>query len=526
MLVESKSTNSKNKQDEYLVEGLEDVVPAFGSFEGKIYSGTISSQSPPNDESYLMFFMFEPDNSTSPDALTIWLNGGPGCSSFAGLLFENSPVTTPHQPAGFYGQKEQEPLEPNEYSWTKASTILYLEQPHGSGFSKGPEPKDEHDLSRDFYNFLQNFYDIFPRMRSKRLFIFGESYAGMYVPSMAHYIHEQNKRSKREHINLQGIALGNGWVDATVQGPAVIDYAWWHGLIDSTTKKALHEEWDSCRKGQAQKEPFHDFTVPDECGILEAVVTAAGGGLAPQGQVNIYDVSTWDGYPVLLSLNGTLANFFNLPEVQKKIHAPDIYWEACVPGAGRRRLKERSLHLLDNDKPVSVMPYVADLLDDAKIQVLFYNADRDMSTCAQGTEMLLDDMSWSGDKDWKDPYKTRRALWLVDGEVAGYARPLKNLAFVIVYNSGHLAPYNQPKTTLDLVSRMLSGKSFADKALPVFAPSNRSEEESTSKSGSTRWIIFGFLMGAGFMLAAEKWRKRHKRYNYEPVSEVESTLSI
>ena len=42
------------------------------------------------------------------------------------------------------------------------------------------------------------------------------------------------------------------------------------------------------------------------------------------------------------------------------------------------------------------------------------------------------------------------------------------LQFVVVYNSGHLVPYNVPKPALDLVTRFLGGESFVDTDLPIY----------------------------------------------------------
>ena len=41
--------------------------------------------------------------------------------------------------------------------------------------------------------------------------------------SVAHFIHQRNKRRPQDeyHLNLAGIGLGNGWVDAIVQGGTV-----------------------------------------------------------------------------------------------------------------------------------------------------------------------------------------------------------------------------------------------------------------------------------------------------------------
>lgn len=58
--------------------------------------------------------------------------------------------------------------------------MLYLEQPVNVGFSSGgPEPQNEDDVSSDVYAFYTNFLKIFPEYNDKRLFVVGESYAGM-----------------------------------------------------------------------------------------------------------------------------------------------------------------------------------------------------------------------------------------------------------------------------------------------------------------------------------------------------------
>jgi carboxypeptidase C (cathepsin A) len=113
----------------------------------------------------------------------------------------------------------------------------------GTGFSvsdaAGSTVLNGTDVARDVHGFLTNFYTIFGSndealtattdWSRKQLYLFGDSYAGMYVPSVAHYIYEQNQaleRSKKKkkqhsvdsaeeqqhsvHMTLAGIALGNG----------------------------------------------------------------------------------------------------------------------------------------------------------------------------------------------------------------------------------------------------------------------------------------------------------------------------
>jgi hypothetical protein len=98
-------------------------------------------------------------------------------------------------------------------------------------------------------------------------------------------------------------------------------------------------------------------------------------------------------------------------------------------------LFHRKMYMM-NDRPLDVTPYVADLLD-ADIPVLVYNGDRDMTTCATGSELLLNAMDWKGKDEWLD---ATRGVWMVEnvkGGEGGWAKELLGLTFVVVYNSGH-----------------------------------------------------------------------------------------
>lgn len=221
---------SKTKAD-LEVKGMEKIDPSFESFEGEMYAGVLPIAHPSKEkgeEGEYMFWLFEPTAPAEDDALIIWFNGGPGCTSFsAGLFFEMGPITIPLRPAGFLPGPEEvhAKLQYNPYGWHKAASVMYVEQPVNVGFSRGPhDPEDETDIGRALDGFLQQFVHVFESYRTKRIFLVGESYAGMYVPSMAHYIHEQNKNGRPDddyHLNLAGIGLGNGWVDAVVQGGTV-----------------------------------------------------------------------------------------------------------------------------------------------------------------------------------------------------------------------------------------------------------------------------------------------------------------
>lgn len=269
-------------------------------------------------------------------------------------------------------------------------------------------------------------------------------------------------------------------------------------------------------------------------------------------QHNTHTLRPISSYPFIFEPNGTFDKFFNSPRVQEILHAPQQHWSVCMPGQGRRRRRLESHgvkeKMLDHDQPVSVVPYIAELLDDAQIRVLIYNGDRDMSCNAQGSEVLLGGMDWSGAQEWKT---ADRGVWLVDNEPAGYSRSTRNLEFLVVYNSGHLMPMNQPKRALDLVTRMVNGASFNDATLPVFeAPSESTKatladpppkgnlasntSDCDTSTGTSQpmprhrhtgiLILFSLIVGfAGGVFFTSRYveQSQPRRQGYAPVPEVQ-----
>ena len=94
---------------------------------------------------------------------------------------------------------------------------------------------------------------------------------------------------------------------------------------------------------------------------------------------------------------------------------------------------------------------------------------------------MLNGMKWSGSEDW---FTAPRGLWInpksTSNMPAGYGKSLKGLDFVVVYNSGHLVPYNQPENALDLITRFIQNKGFSDYPLPSFDFYNKTINPGTS----------------------------------------------
>ena len=83
----------------------------------------------------------------------------------------------------------------NEFSWTNLSSILFVEQPVGTGFSQGTPDvtvraqrnvwdcqlmwlvcrQNEDQVAAEVVGFMQQFLDVFKELQGKKLYVTGES---------------------------------------------------------------------------------------------------------------------------------------------------------------------------------------------------------------------------------------------------------------------------------------------------------------------------------------------------------------
>ena len=142
------------------------------------------------------------------------------------------------------------------------SSVIFLEQPIGVGFSyatNGSTTSDDFTQSQNTYGFLLSFFAAYPEFAKNEFFITGESYAGIYVPTLANRIVDGNAAGK-PHINLKGIAVGDGCIGSQVGtcgngGDAVqidVDFFYGQHLPRHTQPAAAAAEPRCCRQTAAK----------------------------------------------------------------------------------------------------------------------------------------------------------------------------------------------------------------------------------------------------------------------------------
>jgi cathepsin A (carboxypeptidase C) len=178
----------------------------------------------------------------------LWLNGGPGASSFLGLFAENGP----------YKINPDLTLRDNPFSWNKRASYLMIDQPAGAGLSVVKDEsgwaRTEAEATEQLYFGLRQFFSRWPEYGTRDFYVFGESFAGVYVPMLATAILAGN-RIHHPRIHIKGIGVGDGWVDPYVQQATYPEYAYAHGLIGLAEKHQAEHLYADCARAIVESQP-------------------------------------------------------------------------------------------------------------------------------------------------------------------------------------------------------------------------------------------------------------------------------
>jgi len=419
-------------------------------------AGYISTQQGNVSAPKYFFWLFESKSEPTTDPLIMWLSGGPGCSSQLALLVENGPCSIKN------GKAVQ-----NAYSWHQNANVMWLDQPAGVGFSTGFGTHNEVGVANNMLGFLQGFYKQFPSYSQNKFFLFGESYAGHYVPAIAHKLWEHNQASPEVKIPLAGIGIGNGLTDPQEQ------YKWYPkfgkdgcaaegghapGVLNAGTlaimkaaMPACTEAINLCNKGS--KDPDTGLAINitacmgafDLCNILSQVPIEFT-------DRNPYDVRIKCEKAPLCYDFDAIGDWLNTKEVQQQLGV-NKKWSSC----------NRAVDLAFSaagDWMINYHLMIPDLLHDG-IEVLLYAGEMDYLCNWCGNKAWATKLEWDGKDEFN---KADDADWTSSGSVAGRKRSARGFHFMQIYDAGHLMPMDQPAVALDMVNKFISGKLAADES--------------------------------------------------------------
>lgn len=401
----------------------------------KSYSGYLTVNKNYNSNLFFWFFPAQVKPETAP--VLLWLQGGPGGTSMFGLFVEHGP----------YFVHQNLTLGYREIPWTSRYSVLYIDNPVGTGWSFTDDDKgyatNQDDVGRDLYSALIQFFQIFSEFHSNDFYATGESYAGKYVPAIGYYIHKNNP-SAEVKINFKGVAIGDGLCDPELMLGGYADFLYQTGLMDELQKQYVKLQTDSGVRLIQQQRWIEAFEVFD---------SLLNGDLSPYPSFfqNATGCTNYFNYLQCQEPADQeyFAKFVTLPTVRSSIHVGNLTFHDG---------SEVEKHLLQ-DVMKTIKPWLGVLMD--KYRVLIYSGQLDVIVAAPLTERFLPTVNWTGADDYK---KAERFHWKVrpsDTEVAGYVRQVGEFYQVIVRGGGHILPYDQPERSFDMIDRFLSTQGFS-----------------------------------------------------------------
>ena len=115
-----------------------------GDLPSKQYSGYLNITS--SKHYHYWFIEAETDPENAP--VVLWLNGGPGCSSLSGFVYQ-------HGPFRIKDTTDPPTLYRFQYTWAKLANMIYLESPVGVGFTYSDDDEDYENTDETTTNFYR-----------------------------------------------------------------------------------------------------------------------------------------------------------------------------------------------------------------------------------------------------------------------------------------------------------------------------------------------------------------------------------
>ncbi|KAH6814435.1 serine carboxypeptidase-like 20 [Perilla frutescens var. frutescens] len=455
-------------------------LPGFsGSFPSKHYSGYITI-----DEKKLYYYFVESEGNPSKDPVVLWLNGGPGCSSFDGFVYEHGPFN--FEKGGPHGGLPT--LHLNPYSWSKVSSVIYLDSPAGVGLSYSRNVSDyvtgDLKTASDSHIFLLKWFELYSEYQSNPFYISGESYAGIYVPTLAYEVANGIVAGVKPILNLKGYLVGNGVADDVFDGNALVPFAHGMGLISDELFEAVNSECNGIYYNPSSRNCENKLSKVDEAikdlniyDILEPCYHAPSLSIIPLENVNLplsfrrlgeterplpvrkrifgrawpFRAPVRDGivptWPQLLNdeevpcTDEEVADeWLNSEVVRKALHVDSVNvsgeWVLCTD---RITFHHDAGSMIKYHKNLTSRGYRA----------LIYSGDHDMCVPFTGSEAWTRSLGYKTIDEWRP--------WFVKGQVAGYTQGYdNNLTFLTIKGAGHTVPEYKPPEALEFYTRFLA----------------------------------------------------------------------
>ncbi|XP_037446362.1 serine carboxypeptidase-like 9 [Triticum dicoccoides] len=405
-----------------------------------------------DDDGIRFFYYFiQSERSPEDDPVLLWLTGGPGCSALSGLVYEVGPLAF-----DFHGYRGGLPtLLYRRDSWTQVSNIIFVDSPAGTGFTYDPTdnkliPSDT-IVVRQLHTFLETWFDEHPMFLSNPLYIAGDSYSGMIIPSLTIEIAKGIESGDQRLCNLKGYIAGNPLTElARFDGNSKFPYLQRMGFIPDELYKVAFE---SC--GGKYNSPLNALCAKSVQSIHNLIKDL--------NAMHILEPPC-DTYPSLIIRKAASKDRRKrlLQSPVSSICRNATYVLADLWANDEAVRESLGIHkgTVPSWRRHAHFPYIQDINSTVEYHLslitkgyraMVYSGDHDSEISLIGTQAWIRYLNLSITDDWRP--------WYVDDQVAGYTTTYSgNLTYATVKGAGHTAPEYMPRECLAMIDRWLSGE--------------------------------------------------------------------
>lgn len=417
-------------------------LPGFsGDLPFKLETGYVGVGN--KDELQLFYYFIESERSPENDPLLLWITGGPRCSSFSGLVYENGPISFSFTSI----TKHPVELVLNPYSWTKLANIIFLDAPAGTGFSYSTTT-DGYNTSDTIHakrasEFLQRWLLTHPKFLANPLYISGDSYSGKIVPIIVQEITNGIEAGIGPSLNLEGYIIGNPVTNRKEELNSQIEYAHRMALISTRMFESTKR---NCKGDYVDVDPNNELCLINLQAFEECISRLEVSHILAPACAPGIDDDNFLSFPFPEQLcrverqrySEVWANDINVPKALNIREGTKAEWARCN----------------------SSIPYIKDVrssvdyhrnLMQKSLRAFVYSGDHDLKVPHISTEAWIESLSLPIVDDWKP--------WFSNNQVAGYRVGYSNgeyhLTYATIKGGGHTGPEFNPRESFDMIERWL-----------------------------------------------------------------------
>ncbi|XP_034750910.1 retinoid-inducible serine carboxypeptidase [Etheostoma cragini] len=399
---------------------------------------------------HMFWWLYPADSPSRP--LVMWLQGGPGGSG-----------------SGFGNFEEIGPLnrdlEARKTSWVQAASVLFVDNPVGTGFSYTDKPDgyatNVATVASDMLVLLQHFFKERAEYQSNPFYIFSESYGGKMAAAIS--LELTKAIAKRTVIcNFAGVALGDSWISPLDSVMTWGPYLYTTSLLDDYGLADVSSAAEAVKQA-VEQEQFDKAT--ELWSVAETVVEQNTNG------VNFYNILTQDTDDKRTSVAGE--DFIAL---QTRRHIRPLHRQSLselMNGPIRKKLGIIPQNVTWGGQAGNVfsnmagdfMRPVVDIVDQlltAGVNVTIYNGQLDLIVDTMGQELWVKKLKWEGLPGFNKLRWTPVDDPTSPGVTGAFCKTYKNFSFYWILKAGHMIPSDQGPMALQML-KMITQQDWRQK---------------------------------------------------------------